>query len=600
MRTPLLFLVLLALTLPARAEESTGGFVSEICEADLRRHLEVFAADDMKGRESLSPEGLRAAEYIAQRFREAGVTPHGVDGTYFQPYVIKQPVLGEGNALSIVRGEASRPFAVEEDWNPFSVCPATEVEAPVVFAGYGITAKRRQWDDYAGIDVKGKVVLIFRKNPGWREQQHASFRRKLQVAAEQGAAALLLCNNPETTKAAGRDQIGHWSGAIGLPRGSAVIPYAFVSQEIAASLMGVEIDELASIEASLRAGGPQSRELDAVRVRLRTVISTTSEANTRNVVGLLPGRDPELAEEVVVLGAHFDHVGLGQYGSLGGRSAAGTIHNGADDNGSGSVSLMELAAWFGVPANRPRRSLLFIAFSGEERGLLGSRHYVEDPTVPLDDIVAMLNMDMVGRARDGRIQIGGVGTAKDLQQLVAAQNERYKLRVQWDPQGTAPSDSTSFFRKRIPVLFFFTGLHKDYHRPTDDVEHINFSDMTRIAHLVRDVAAEIANRDARLEFTMPPRPPQAPFFGVQPGQEESPDGLPIRRVTPGGPAAQAGMQDGDVIVTLAGQIVRDMQSLRGVLGKLQAGKTVKVVVLRGDEQITLMVTLAERPGRPGR
>ncbi|MDJ0973378.1 MAG: M28 family peptidase [Planctomycetota bacterium] len=603
MRTPLFLAVTLTLallSLPTFAEESIGGLVTDVCEADLRAHLETFASDEMKGRESLTPEGVRAAEYVAARFKEAGVVPHGADGTYFQPYVIQQPVLQEGNELEVARGDDKRAYAVEKDWNPFSVCPATEIKGSVVFAGYGINAPRRQWNDYAGVDVKGKIVLIFRKNPGWRESQHASFRRKLQVAVQQGAAAVLLCNNPDTTKAAGRDQIGHWSGAIGLPRGSAVIPYAFVSQQIAAQILGMQMDQLEDLETTLRKDGPQSRALEGVEVRLRTAVATTSTANTRNVVGLLPGRDPELAEEVIVIGAHYDHLGLGTYGSLGGRSAAGKIHNGADDNGSGTVTLMELAAWFGAVENRPRRSLLFIAFSGEERGLLGSRHYVENPSVPLDDIVAMLNMDMVGRSRDGRMQIGGVGTAKGLQQLVAKENEPYKLRIQWDPQGTAPTDSTSFFRKRIPVLFFFTGLHKDYHRPSDDVELINFPDMLKIAHLVRDVATEIGNREERLEFTMPPQRRMPPILGVQPSPEENPDGLLISRVTPNGPAAKGGMQDGDVIVSVASQVVRDLQSLRGVLGKLQAGKTVRIVVLRGDERKTLQVTLAPRPGRRGR
>ena len=588
-------LALLALiAVPVYGEEEAAPFLPEIRESDLRRHLEYLSSDAMAGRESLSAEGLLAAEYIATQFETAGLLPKGTDG-YFQPYVIQEPVLKEGNRLDVTMGEATTSWKVEKDWNPFSISKAATVSGDVVFAGYGIQAPRRQWDDYAGIDVKGKIVLVLRKNPGWRERQHASFLRKLSVAAKQGAAAVLLCNDPTTTRQAGRDQIGHWSAGIGAPAGSGSIPYAFISQDVARQLLAPITDDLAALESKLLKKGPQSAAIPGARVELCTALATTKEANTRNVVGFLLGTDPELANEIVVIGAHYDHVGLGLYGSTGGREASGKIHNGADDNGSGTVSLLEQASWFAQAENRPRRSLLFIAFSGEERGLLGSAHFVNEPTVPLADITAMINMDMVGRSKDGRLQIGGVGTAEGLQALVAAENEPVGMKVDWDPQGTAPSDSTSFFRKRIPVLFFFTGLHKDYHRPTDDIEHINFADMLRINGLVRSVTARIANRNEALQFTVPPRPPAPPILGVRPSPEPDAQGVAILTVTRGGPAAQAGMQDGDVIVQIGGRPTKDLRALRQVLGRMQAGKTVPVIVLRGEERVKLRVTLGERP-----
>jgi hypothetical protein len=368
-----------------------------------------------------------------------------------------------------------------------------------------------------------------------------------------------------------------------------------VSQDVARRILGVQ--DLAGIETALRQQGPQSRLLDGVRVRVRTALATVTQANARNVVGLLPGRDPAVADEVVVVGAHYDHVGLGLFGSTGGAAAAGQVHNGADDNGSGTVALMELAEWFASGVNRPRRSVLFVAFTGEERGLLGSRHFVDHPTVALGDVVAMVNLDMVGRSRDGQLEVGGVGTAEGLQDLVAKANERHGLRIQWDPQGEAPSDSMSFFLKGLPVLFFFTGLHEDYHKPTDDVERINFADMARVCRLCGDVTREIAERDERLVFTRPPEPPRPPVLGIRPSPEPDSRGIVVSQVVPGGPAATGGVQDADVIVSIAGQIVRDPQSLRAVLLKLEAGKTVPVVVLRDDREITLKVTLGARGGR---
>ena len=597
---PLLAGLVLALPLlllaDARAEEKTAATVPAIAEADLRSRLAFLASDDLKGRDTISPEAIVASNWIAERWGAMGLIPKGTDGTWFQPFSVPQPVLGKGNALTVTTSEGeTHSYAVEKDWNPFSLTRTAQAEGEVVFAGYGISAPDRSYDDFAGIDVKDKVVLVFRKNPGWREARHAAFTAKLQQAAKRGAKALLLCNNPETvTQAKGEDVIGHWTANLGSPAGGGPIPYAFISQDIARTLLASTGKDLTTLEAELRKDGPQSQLLEGTRVDIQTALSTTKEMNARNVIGFLPGHDPDLAHEVIVLGAHFDHVGLGQFGSLGGRDAAGKIHNGADDNGSGTSTLIELAEFFASPGNSTRRSLLFIAFTGEERGLLGSLHYVENPTIPLQDIVGMFNMDMIGRSKQGRMEIGGVGTARGLKELVAACNTDIGMKVQWDPSGTAPTDSTSFFRKKIPVLFFFTGLHEDYHRPGDKIEKVNFPDMLRIAHLIQRVTTKVANNDERLEFTQPPEPKRPPRIGIMPHPEKDPRGLVVARVPANGPAGKAGMQAGDIMVSVAGHVVRDLQTLRQALSKLAAGKTVPVVVIRDEERITLKVTLAAR------
>ncbi|MEZ6006297.1 MAG: M20/M25/M40 family metallo-hydrolase [Planctomycetota bacterium] len=567
---------------------------TEIDVADLRARLTWVADDARRGRDATSPEAMEVSAHIATSFDRSGLLPKGTDGWY-QPFTVAEPILGDGNALTVtIDGEATS-YEVEKDWNPFSVSAAADVDAEVVFAGYGISAPDREYDEYAGPDVKGRVVLVLRKNPGWQEVQHASFLNKLKVAAEAGAAAVLLCNNPDTTKD-GPDRIGHWSASLGAPAASAPIPYAFVSQTLADRLLAARGTSLAEVEPRLRASGPCSGPVPGARVHLVTTLTATQGANARNVVGLLPGCDPEVANEVVVIGAHYDHVGLGWFGSTGGASAAGQIHNGADDNGSGTVALMELAEWFAAEGHRPRRSLLFIAFTGEERGLLGSQWYVDHPTVPLEDTVGMVNLDMIGRSKEGRVQVGGVGTAKGLHELVEGLNKEHHLNCLWDPGGVAPSDSTSFFRKNLPVLFFFTLLHEDYHRPTDDVERIEFPGLERITLFVRDVVHEIAARDERLVFTKPPTPPRPPRLGVQASPEPHDIGVLVAGVAPGGPAAEAGVVAGDVLVSLAGQATRDRQGLVEALRRLEPGKRIDLVVLRGDEQITLKVLLAA-PGR---
>jgi hypothetical protein len=607
LRTRLLLLFALAgvASAPvASAKTQQPGFSPAIRAQDLRARLTWLASDARKGRETLSPEAVEASAWIAAQWKAMGLLPKGTDG-WFQPFAVPQPVLEPGNALRVTRDGKATSYAVEKDWNPFSLTQAGHVEGGVVFAGYGITTagpRHRGYDDYRGVDVKGKVVLVLRKDPGWNDVRHASFVAKLRNARQHGAAALLLCNDPATVaKAGGRDVLVPWSMSLGAPVGSGPIPFAFVSQDVARAMLGPgEGASLEALEKALRAQGPQSRVLEGVSVDLSTALSTTQERNARNVIGFLPGRDPDVASQVVVLGAHYDHLGLGLYGSTGGAAAVGKIHNGADDNGSGTVSLLELAEWFAVGTHRPRRSLLFIAFTGEERGLLGSRHYVQHPTVPLADTVAMINMDMVGRLRDNHLQVGGVGTARGLKELVARADATEKLDIQWDPQGTAPTDSTSFYRKKLPVLFLFTGLHADYHKPTDDVERINFPGMVKVCRLCRDVCRAIADRDERLAFTVPPRPPRPPVLGVRPSREPSPHGVVVAAVVPGGPAARAGMRDGDVIVSLAGQVVRDLQALVAALGHVKAGTPVTVVVLRDGEEKTLQVTLDAPGGRRGR
>ncbi|MFV1959779.1 MAG: M20/M25/M40 family metallo-hydrolase, partial [Planctomycetota bacterium] len=318
----------------------------------------------------------------------------------------------------------------------------------------------------------------------------------------------------------------------------------------------------------------------------------TEKVPARNVVGFLPGRDPLLAREVLLLGAHYDHVGLGRFGSLGGT---GRIHPGADDNASGTAAVLELAEWFAVPAHRPRRSLLFVLFSGEEKGLLGSRHYVEHPVVPLDDTVAMLNLDMVGRSQ-GRLHVGGVGTGWGLEALVRLANETYGFDLSTRSSGVAPTDSMVFFRRHLPVLFFFTGMHGDYHRPSDTADRIDYASQVRVTLLALDVARALADGDERLVYTEPPPPKQRPVLGIRLDRTPETRGVLLAGVIPKGPAARAGLRAGDVIVALAGHVVKQRRDLLQTLGDMKPGESVPIVVLRGEERIETAIV----PGARGR
>jgi hypothetical protein len=324
-----------------------------------------------------------------------------------------------------------------------AISPSVEVDGALVFAGYGVTNPMKAYDDYAGLDVRGKVVLVLRRDPPWGgvPTEHATFLAKLGAATEHGAAALLIVNGPRSLKGA-PDKPMHWSAMVGGTPGSGRIPYAFLTQAAANAVLAPLGRDVAALEQAIDAasGGPKpaSAEVPGARVRLKVALERTSGLNARNVVGLLRGSDPALAKEVVIVGAHHDHVGRGAYGSAGGPSAEGKIHPGADDNASGTAALLEVAEALAAQPKRPRRSVLFTSFSGEEMGLLGSVHYCEHPVLPLADTVAMVNVGPRPRAElETR-----VGTAEGLQAHRAGERP-LRPALAWDlgvaPRTTRPS-----------------------------------------------------------------------------------------------------------------------------------------------------------------
>ena len=613
MRAVLVVALLLGLlpAFPSAADElpTTAPPAEAIRRVDLDRRLRVLVHEAFAGRETGTQGSRLAATYLAAEMASAGLEGGGEDGTFFQPYALGHPALGEANALEVTHAGVTVAARLHTDFNPFSMSPNRGASGPLAFVGYGITAKEkvwttatgetiRGWDDYAGIDVRGKLVLVLRKSPGWKDLRHASFRAKVDNAARHGAAGLLLCNDPATTRG-GRDEIRDWSAPSGMPTASAPIPCAFISQALAARLLGIDAEGLTLVEGALGALGPNGRDVEGPVIRLRTDVSRSTELDAQNVVGFLPGTDEALRDEVLVIGAHFDHLGTGRFGSLAGPAGRGKIHPGADDNGSGTVALLELAEYFATPAHRPRRSLVFVAFSGEELGLLGSLHYARHPLRPLDKTVAMVNLDMVGRLRENRVHVIGVGTAKGLDQVVRAANDDIGLDLRLNPQGAAGSDSLPFFRKRVPVLFFFTGMHDDYHRPTDTVATIDFDGLERVTKLVRGVIQRLADVATRPAFTNPPPRRRPPVWGIALGRERG-GGVPLDAVTAGGAAAEAGLEVGDIVVAVAEREVRTAVDLRGVIRGMEAGKAVRVIVLRDGRRVEVSVVPRARAGTRAR
>lgn len=571
--------------------------------ADFLRHVEFLASDALGGRGVGTPGIEQAAEYIAQRFDAAGLEPAGSDGTFFQPFDVTLGQRLTGGSSLIVRG-AELEAEVHRDFVPLPFSSPDSFEGPLAFAGYGITNEEAGYDDYADFDAKGKVLLILRFEPhdadpkakfgGHSPSAHATFDRKASVARKQGAKALLIVNPP----------LHHGDKDVLFPfeAGGSVhtsgLPMLHITRALAGRLLAAaDMPSLETLQKRLDTRRkPLSQDMKGLAVKGDPGLER-QRVTTRNVVGLLKGEGPR-AGEYIVIGAHYDH--LGRTIPRSGRSASRPadlqpeIHNGADDNASGTAGLIELARAL-AHGERPNRSILFIAFSGEESGLLGSAHYVNHPTAPLERMAAMLNMDMIGRLRDRRLQVFGVQTSPEFDPLVERMAEGLDLKLKTSGGGFGPSDHTSFYRKKVPVLHFFTGIHNEYHRPSDDADTINAEGGAVVLELIRRVAVELANARERPSYVAvaekgASRAGAKVRMGVMPSYtDDDAPGMLVDGVSPGSPAARAGLREGDRILMVGDIAVNSVYDLMEVLGEYEPGNEADVTVLRDGERLKTAV-----------
>ena len=564
-------------------------------------HVKTLADPAMDGRGSGTPGADLAAAHVAAVFKAAGLTPAGDAGTYLQSFSVPTGLrFGTPNALAVV-APTPRTFALSTDFTPLSVSDNGSVTSALVFVGYGITAPELGYDDYAGLDVRDKVVLMLTREP--RAQDAASpFRRdeahhyagrehKLINARQHGAAAVLIVSHPRTEDVP--------LPALAPPGQSLGIVAAAVSGATAEVLLASSGTKLAEVADAIdQALAPRSAPIAGVRVRLEVNV-VRQRGTAYNVVGLLRGSDPALREQAVVIGAHYDHLGRGGETSMAPHQH-GQIHPGADDNASGTAVLMALARAFAAAGGAPR-TLVFAAFSGEELGLLGSAEYVRRPAVPLDKTALMVNLDMVGRLREGRLYVGGIDSATGLREVVTEATRDRGLSLELPPSPFGPSDHTSFYVAGCPVLFFFTGANSDYHRPTDTWDRIDAQGLATVGTVVARVVSTVAARPTAPAYVKLDAPPRrggggyGPVFGVVPAFGDGVlVGVKITGVRPGSPADKAGVRAGDVIVKFAGVDVKTLEDLTFVLRGRRAGDEVDVVVLRDGREHTVHAVLAER------
>jgi aminopeptidase YwaD len=567
-------------------------------------HVKALASPEMKGRATGSPELEKAARYLADQYRALGLEP-AFGKSYLQPFpVTTNAKLGAKNRLSDTLSRAK--LRAGEDFQPLNFSSSGKYAGEVVFAGYGITAKEYNYDDYEGLDVNGKIVLVLRYEPqefdeksvfaGKTFTRHAQFDSKAVNAKRHGARGVILINNPVTHPGdAGKlEPFGRTAGPSEAGIAFLQLKPEHVEKWFAAAGQNLK----AIVEGIDRDLKPRSFAFpDSLRVEME--VDLVRETKTvHNVAAMIRGA----TDEYVVIGAHYDHIGLGEQFSMA-PSQAGEVHPGADDNASGVAGTLELAAYFSGAA-KPRRGLIFANFAGEELGLLGSAHFVENPPVAMDKVAAMINMDMIGRLREGSVIVGGVATGSTFRALVDGAAPRHpSLKLESSEQGgVGASDHTSFTAKRVPVLFFFTGLHGDYHRPSDTWDKINPQGAAEVLNLIADIAAGIAGAPERAEFRKVEEPARpggggggyGPSFGSVPDMAFSGKGVKFQDLREGSPAQKAGLRPGDVMIEFDGKPVDNLYDFTYALREKKPGDRVLVKVRRGGETVAVEVLLEAR------
>lgn len=573
---------------------------------NVREHIKYLASDDLQGRGSGTEGNAKAAQYIADFFKKNSVTPLGSD--YFQHFSVPvgytvKPETKARFAVKVippgVAPETVKPvnlsWKTSSEFTPLAFSENGTVSGEIAFVGYGISNPTAGYDDYAGIDVKGKVLIIIRGTPEKKVDphskfaEHASLRAKATVARDKGAAAIIFVSQPSDSA----DQLMPLKYETGMGKSGVM---ALHCTRTSLDKIFPRDKKMPFAEKEIIATQkPSSFVLPNVTVDLTVGLETTM-SQTSNVIGVVKGTNPTKANEYLVLGAHFDHLGLGEYGSL--YAGKKTVpHYGADDNASGTAAMMEIAAYIAKhPLENP---VLFMGFSGEEMGLLGSAHYVKNPLIPVENVITMINLDMVGRLKDNKLNAHGTGSSSRWSGWVDSIAKIHQFELSKSEDGFGPSDHSSFYGQNRPVLFFFTGLHSDYHRPTDTWDKINYSGEARIINFVINILNSISEMKTAPDFIKVKQSADASrpmkfsvTLGVIPDYSDHPKGLKITGVREGSAASKAGIQADDIIIKLGETTVKNIYDYTYALGKYKPGDEADVIVLRGpreDKQVSVKV-----------
>jgi Zn-dependent M28 family amino/carboxypeptidase len=593
MKTLKIFVVLLLLVINSFAQSNEN---PEITIEELKSHIYYLASDELQGRKP-GTEGIeKAANYLKAELIKIGVKP--LADNYFQNFDIMVDIkAGDNNKFSFDETSGR----LNEDFIPLAISESKSLSAKAVFVGYGfdINEDNLKWNDFAEIDVNGKWVIMFRDAPSGDNNEafenYKSIRKKVLTARDKGAAGIIFINSKDFDL---EDNLISLSFAN--REASVGIPVINAKRSLINKLLEKYEFTIEDLESAIK----ESRS--AKSFEIESVISATVDlekinATTKNIVAIIEGSDPILKNEYIIIGAHYDHLGMGGKGS--GSRAPDTlaIHNGADDNASGSAAILEIFEKLAANKNQLKRSVIYLAFTAEEMGLIGSKYFTNNPLVDLKKVKFMFNLDMVGRLNPEtkNLTVGGTGTAEGLENLIKTYSDKSGLNVKFDSQGYGPSDHASFYAKDIPVMFLFTGIHEDYHTPKDDANLINYEGEKLVADMTYEMILDIANRNEALVYKEAgPKEQKSASrsmkvsLGIMPDVASSDvKGVRADAVIDGKPAQKAGMKKGDVIISIDGKNINDIYDYMNRLSSFKHGDKIQIEVMRGEEKISLTCEL---------
>jgi Zn-dependent M28 family amino/carboxypeptidase len=603
--------IAIALLCSAFAAALPHAQVAAPAQSATKRHVEALAADALEGRLAGSPGEKQAADYLVKELQRMGTKPLPGQADYRMPFNFTAGSKDGGSTIIVTReGAAPQTFTARADAQALSFSDNGDVNGPVVFAGYGLVVPESQnfgYDSYQGLDVKDKIVLVFRYFPEDADQQtratlarYSDLRYKAQAARQRGAKALLVITGPRSPNAGdvvpmSFDTALAGSGLVAASASGAVAKAMF------AALPDKSIE---SVQKELDSGNPHVAgfAMPALTVAVKAAVERQRQTG-HNVIAYLPATTPAdaIKKPWVVIGAHYDHLGRGTAGgSLATKEQAGEIHHGADDNASGTAAVLAIAD---ALSKLPRKRHLMVAFwSGEELGLIGSNAFVTNPPVPIADTSAYLNFDMVGRSSDNKLTVQATGTSPMWPKLLEQANiaAGFDLTLQEDPY--QPTDVGSFNQASVACLAFFTGAHGDYHKPSDTADKINYEDLDRVVTFASGITRRLLDADEAPAFTKVEQKTDSGggraglriFTGTIPDYATEVKGLLLGGVIGGGPAEQAGLQKGDVIVEIAGQSIANIYDYTYALELLKIGQPAKVIYMRNGERRETTLTPAAR------
>lgn len=604
------------------AKQAADQSIAQITEADIGRHVDYLCRPELGGRLTGTEGEKLATSYVAAYLEYLGLQPAGKDGTFFHEFEFMSNVeLGQANRLAF----GDRIYSLEKDWRPLSFSKAGKLEpTELVFAGYGIEAPEikggEAYHSYTHLDATDKLVVVFRGMPQdispERRQQLSAFSHehaKAIAARDRGAKGIIFVSGPTGQY---RSQLIplRLDGTMG----ASSLAVFSVSDEVAEGWFKKAGQNMGQLQRELDTGNMMmGMKLDGVRVEveveLRPVVS-----RGRNVLALLPAKKDKL-EEMVIVGAHIDHLGEGTGSSLARTDEQGAVHRGADDNASGVAVMMEIAEYLASEVRAGQleleRDILFAAWSGEELGLRGSTAFTDDFSklfpgrLPTEGqatsgsslyphIAAYLNLDMVGRLRENLV-LQGLGSSPYWSGAIERRNAVVRLSLTLQDECFLPTDATSFFVRGVPILAAFTGAHEEYHTPRDVPELLNYEGASKVARLTALIARDLLLHDAPPEYQAQQQRSESrgslrAWLGTVPDYGQAVLGVPIARVTKDSPADKAGMKDGDIVVSMAERAIENIYDYTDAIKAVKIGQPIAVRVKRGDQEIELQITPASR------